>query len=181
MCLKSFLKHVIALHLYRRDGDISYTRQGILILMYHDLAPKRDERFRLFPVLCTTPETFHQQVEWLQRHLEVISMDEAERRLREGTASDGRAVVITSDDGWTGFYKEAVSLGIQATVYVTTCVLEGRLPWYVRWRLLLKESPFLLKPLAHEPGDFEPSERVEGEQRGAGKPEWTTGEALCLS
>jgi peptidoglycan/xylan/chitin deacetylase (PgdA/CDA1 family) len=156
MCLKSFLKHVIALHLYRRDGDISYTRQGILILMYHDLAPKRDERFRLFPVLCTTPETFHQQVEWLQRHLEVISMDEAERRLREGTASDGRAVVITSDDGWTGFYKEAVSLGIQATVYVTTCVLEGRLPWYVRWRLLLKESPFLLKPLAHELGDFEP-------------------------
>ncbi len=39
--------------------------------------------FRLFPVLCTTPETFRQQVEWLQRHLEVISMDEAERRLRE--------------------------------------------------------------------------------------------------
>lgn len=131
-------------------------QRGILVLMYHEVVAKRDERFRLFPVLCTTPETFRQQVEWLQKHFEIISMDEAEKRLRNGLAGDSRAVVITSDDGWSGFYEQATALGVKATVYVTTCVLDGRLPWYVRWRLLLKENPYLLKPLAHDLGEFEP-------------------------
>ncbi|GIV18165.1 MAG: polysaccharide deacetylase [Armatimonadota bacterium] len=155
--LKHFVKSLVALRVYRACGESLWEKQrGILILMYQEVASKRDERFRLFPVLCTTPETFRQQIEWLQKRWEVISIDDVEGRLREGTAGDSRAVVITSDDGWAGFYTEAMSLGIQATVYVTTCVLEGRLPWYVRWRLLLKENPFLLKPLAHELGDFEP-------------------------
>lgn len=124
--------------------------------MYHEVVAKRDERFRLFPVLCTTPETFRRQVEWLQKQFEIISMDEAAERLRNGSGGDSRAVVVTSDDGWSGFYEQAIALRVEAMVYVTTCVLEGRLPWYVRWRLLLKENPYLLKPLAHELGDFEP-------------------------
>lgn len=124
--------------------------------MYHEITPRKDVRFRLFPVLCTTPETFRQQVEWLPKHFEIIGMDEAERRLRDGSAKDSRAVVITSDDGWAGFYQHAVSSGIRATVYVTTRVLDGQLPWYVRWRILLKEHPYLLQPLAHELGEFEP-------------------------
>jgi peptidoglycan/xylan/chitin deacetylase (PgdA/CDA1 family) len=132
------------------------SQQGILILMYHEVVPREDARFRRFPVLCTTPETFRQQREWLRKRWEIIGMDEAEKRLRDGSAREGRAVVITSDDGWSGFYSQAASLGIQATVYVSTGVLAGRLPWYVRWRILLEERPYLLKPLAHELGEFEP-------------------------
>lgn len=147
---------MVALYVYRQRTTLMQAFQGTLILMYHEVVAKRDERFRLFPVLCTTPEAFHQQIDWLQKHFEVIDMNEAEERLRQGAAGDGRAVVITSDDGWAGFYQQAASLGVRATVYVTTCVLEGKLPWYVRWRLLLKHDPYLLKPLAHELGDFEP-------------------------
>ncbi|GIV19457.1 MAG: polysaccharide deacetylase [Armatimonadota bacterium] len=154
--MRAFVKSLIASYVYRRRTTLLQAFRGILILMYHEVVAKRDERFRLFPVLCTTPETFRQQMEWLQKHFEIISIYEAEQRLRQGAAADSRAVVITSDDGWTGFYKEAVSLGIAATVYVATCALNGRLPWYVRWRLLLKHDPYLLKPLAHELGDFEP-------------------------
>ncbi|GBC95543.1 hypothetical protein HRbin16_01334 [bacterium HR16] len=154
--LRAFIKSLIAEFVYHRRAEIVQGCHGILILMYHEVAPSKDARFRLFPVLCTTPETFRQQMEWLQRHFEVISMDEAEKRLRDGSAKDSRAVVVTSDDGWAGFYQHAVSSGGRATVYVATCVLGGQLPWYVRWRILLKEHPYLLKPLAHELGEFEP-------------------------
>lgn len=155
--LKRFLKNLVALRFYRtHSGSLVESRKGILILMYHEVAVKKDTRFRLFPVLCTTPETFRQQIEWLQKHFEIVGMGEAERRLRDGSANDSRSVVITSDDGWAGFYQHAVSSGMRATVYVTTCVLDGQLPWYVRWRILLKEHPSLLKPLAHELGEFEP-------------------------
>jgi len=155
------VKTLIAGYLYQQRADLLEGQRGILILMYHEVVAKRDERFRLFLVLCTTPETFRRQVEWLQKHFEVISMDEAEERLRNGSAGDSRAVVITSDDGWAGFYENALSLGIEATVYVTTCVLEGRLPWYVRWRILLREKPHLLKTLAHELGRFDPFEDAD--------------------
>lgn len=160
--VKRFLKNLVALQLYRTYGESLWEQQrGILILMYHEVAPKRDGRFRLFPVLCTTPETFRQQVAWLRKHFEIISMDEAEERLRNGTAGDSRAVVVTSDDGWSGFYEQAIALGVKTTVYVTTCVLEGKLPWYVRWRILLREKPHLLKTLAHELGRFDPFEDAD--------------------
>jgi peptidoglycan/xylan/chitin deacetylase (PgdA/CDA1 family) len=126
--------------------------------MYHEIAPRQAEVFRWFPVLCTTPETFTAQVEWLSRHFEIISMDEAHRRLQDGTADDSRAVVITSDDGWRGFYQQAMSTlqGRDATIYVTTGVLQGAVPWYVRWRLLLEQYPHLLRVLAHDVGRLEP-------------------------
>ncbi len=156
MALQSFVKNLVARYIYSNKRQLWLANYGILLLMYHEVTAKQDERFRLFPVLCTTPETFRRQVEWLRERFEIISMDEAEERLRNGSAGDGRAVVITSDDGWAGFYQQATALGVKTTVYVTTCVLEGKLPWYVRWRILLREKPHLLKTLAHELGEYEP-------------------------
>jgi len=85
-------------------------------------------------------------------------MDEAHRRLQDGTVDDSRAVVITSDDGWRGFYHYASSaLGARpATIYVTTVVMRGEVPWYVRWRLLLEQHPHLLRVLAYDVGRSEP-------------------------
>jgi len=85
-------------------------------------------------------------------------MDEAHRRLQDGTVDDSRAVVITSDDGWRGFYHYASSaLGARpATIYVTTAVMRGEVPWYVRWRLLLEQHPHLLRVLAYDVGRSEP-------------------------
>jgi peptidoglycan/xylan/chitin deacetylase (PgdA/CDA1 family) len=126
--------------------------------MYHEIAPRQTEVFRQFPVLCTTPVTFQAQVKWLSQHFEIISMDEALRRLQDGTADNSRAVVITSDDGWRGFYQQAMSTlhGHGATIYVTTGVLRGQVPWYVRWRVLLERYPHLLRVLAYDVGRSEP-------------------------
>jgi peptidoglycan/xylan/chitin deacetylase (PgdA/CDA1 family) len=159
MRAKNLLKLLISERIYRSRGAQLVSRQrGIAVLMYHEIAPRQTEVFRWFPVLCTTPETFTAQVEWLSRHFEIISMDEAHRRLQDGTADDSRAVVITSDDGWRGFYQQAMSTlqGRDATIYVTTGVLQGEVPWYVRWRLLLEQYPHLLRVLAHDVGRLEP-------------------------
>ncbi len=134
--------------------------RGVLILMYHEIAPRDTSVFRYFPVLCTTPESFSAQLDWLTRHFEVISMDEAMHRLTDGTAQDSRAVVITSDDGWMGFHrygrKALRHRGLPATVYVTTGVLKGQVPWHVRWRLLLEQHPQMLALLAQHLGRAEP-------------------------
>jgi peptidoglycan/xylan/chitin deacetylase (PgdA/CDA1 family) len=156
---KAFVKHLIAERIYRSRGERLISQQrGIAILMYHEMAPRQAEVFRQFPVLCTTPETFTAQVKWLARHFEIIGMDEAQRRLQDGTADDSQAVVITSDDGWRGFHQHAISkLGAcPAAIYVTTSVLNGEVPWYVRWRLLLDRYPHLLRVLAHNVGRSKP-------------------------
>ena len=156
---KNLLKLLISERIYRsRGAQLVSRQQGIAVLMYHEIAPRQAEVFRWFPVLCTTPETFTAQVEWLSRQFEIISMDEAHRRLQDGTVDDSRAVVITSDDGWRGFYQPAMSTlhGRDATIYVTTGVLQGAVPWYVRWRLLLEQYPHLLRVLAYDVGRSEP-------------------------
>ncbi|MCL6474553.1 MAG: polysaccharide deacetylase family protein [Firmicutes bacterium] len=156
--IKAFVKHLIAARIYRIRGEqLISQRRGIAILMYHEIAPRHTQVFRQFPVLCTAPDTFEAQVTWLSQHFEIISMDEALRRLHAGIADDSRAVVITSDDGWRGFYQQAMSTlqGHGATIYVTTGVLQGEVPWYVRWRLLLEHYPHLLRVLAHDLGRLE--------------------------
>ena len=56
---KAFIKHLIAERMYRsRGAHLISRRRGIVILMYHEIAPRQTQVFRQFPVLCTTPETF---------------------------------------------------------------------------------------------------------------------------
>ena len=170
--VKGIIKSIIIKSIIARrvwlGGSVEANR-GILIVMYHEVAPRHSPVFRHFAELCTTPETFARQVEWLAQHFEVISLDEAVRRLQDGTAGDSRAVVLTSDDGWMGFHQHALPVlhqrGFPATVYVPTDVLGGRPHWPVRWGLLLARNRWLLKDLAHELGHFEPFPSVGSAMR----------------
>lgn len=168
--IRRYIKAVVARWVIAKQGTSLISQQhGILILMYHEVAPRHSAVFRHFAVLCTTPQTFARQVEWLAQHFEVISLDEAVRRLQDGTAGDSRTVVLTSDDGWMGFHQHALPVlhqrGLPATVYVPTDVLGGRPHWPVRWRLLLERNRWLLKDLAHELGHFEPFPSVGSAMR----------------
>lgn len=164
--LSRFFKSLIARRVWKQRGVKAIAEQhGILILMYHEVAPRDSPVFRHFGVLCTTPETFKRQVDWLSQHFEIISIDEAVRRLQVGFAGESRAVVLTSDDGWMGFHQHATAFlhqrKLPATVYVTTGTLHGHLPWYVRWRLLLRRNQPILEFLAYELGRFEPFPSAE--------------------
>lgn len=159
--LSRFLKSLVARRVWKQRGVRALAEHhGTLILMYHEVAPRNSPVFRHLGVLCTTPEGFKRQVDWLSQHFEIISMDEAVRRLQDGSAGESRAVVLTSDDGWIGFHQHATAFlhqrKLPATVYVITGTLHGQLPWYVRWRLLLRRNGHILEFLAHELGRFEP-------------------------
>jgi peptidoglycan/xylan/chitin deacetylase (PgdA/CDA1 family) len=80
---------------------------------------------------CTMPnETFIRQVSWLRKNFELISFEEAQRRIRGGV-SDRPAVHITFDDGYADNCQRAIPWMIReripCTYFVTVRnVIEGQ-------------------------------------------------------
>jgi peptidoglycan/xylan/chitin deacetylase (PgdA/CDA1 family) len=98
-------------------------RMPVMVLFYHRVA---DEK----PNAWTMPTAmFAEQMAWLRRHCEVVSLAEAQRRVREGY-NDRPAVAVTFDDGYADNCRAALPLlveqGIPCTYFVCTRhVLEG--------------------------------------------------------
>ena len=91
-------------------------RLPIAILYYHRIADDGATQ-------CTMPNrTFIDQMRWLRRNFELISMAEVQRRLRSGV-NDRRAVHVTFDDGYADNCQTAipwlVKEGIPCTYFVT--------------------------------------------------------------
>ena len=103
----------------------------VLILSYHAPAPEQDEGVRnMLPSLLVTVGTLRQQLQQLAREREIVTLDEACRRLaappspppRGGRSPD--VAVVTFDDGYAGVHEHAAAvlrdLRLPATVYVPT-------------------------------------------------------------
>jgi len=123
-------------------------RMPIAVLYYHRIADDG-------ATSCTMPNrTFFQQVGWLRRNFELISMEEVQRRLRSGI-NDRPAVHITFDDGYADNSQAAIPWlvreRIPCTYFVTAAsVLEQRpfnhdLEWGAN---LLPNSPEELRAMA---------------------------------
>src|SRR5581483_5961498 len=106
------------------------TRRKLRILCYHGLwlggAPHYGD------CLYMDPKKFEERMEWLAAsRYPVLGLDEALRRLDDGSLPDN-AVVITIDDGWYSTYRGMVPvlvrLGLPATVYVTTYYATRQIP-----------------------------------------------------
>ena len=98
------------------------TRKNLRILCYHGLALDDEASFQ--PKLFMRADTFRRRLQLLAgRGHPVLALDEALRRLDNGSLPD-HAVVITFDDGWLGIGTLAVPAleqrGFPATIYVTT-------------------------------------------------------------
>ena len=98
------------------------TRRKLRILGYHGFASADEAEFR--PGLFIRPETFRRRLAHLARSgAPVLPLGEALQMLGEDRLPD-RAVVITVDDGFYGFYRNALEMlrghGFPATVYVTS-------------------------------------------------------------
>jgi peptidoglycan/xylan/chitin deacetylase (PgdA/CDA1 family) len=100
-------------------------RMPIMILYYHRIADDAATN-------CTMPnQAFVDQIGWLRRNFELISMQEVQRRLRSGV-NDWPALHITFDDGYSDNCQTAipwlVKQHIPCTYFVTASnVLEHRL------------------------------------------------------
>jgi peptidoglycan/xylan/chitin deacetylase (PgdA/CDA1 family) len=130
----------------------------VLVLSYHlptaDFPARASE---VLPSLLVATSTLRRQLQQLAREREIVSLDEACRRLaapaapRHPGAREPDVAAVTFDDGYAGVHDEALpvlrDLRIPATVYVSTALvgterrfvhdrLYGALSELVRRRLL---------------------------------------------
>lgn len=91
---------------------------GVRVLMYHRVVPC--ERF---DQLSVTPARFEQQMQWLARSCQVVSLADAVAQLQAARPARP-CVAITFDDGYRDNLVHALPvlqrLGLPATVFVTT-------------------------------------------------------------
>ena len=119
-----------------------FTRGQARILCYHGFAYHDEHRFA--PKLFMQPQTFTRRMEQLVRvGYKVVPLAELLSRLQRGEPLDN-LVVITVDDGWTGFARFAFPvlqrLQLPSTLYLTTWYVEKQRPVlnvlrrYLQWR-----------------------------------------------
>ncbi len=103
-------------------------RARLSILIFHRVAPKRDE---LYPGEVTQQE-FDRICGYLREWFNVLPLGEAARRLTEGTLPS-RALSITFDDGYADNHDVALPLlqrhRLPATFFVATGFLDGGRMW----------------------------------------------------
>jgi peptidoglycan/xylan/chitin deacetylase (PgdA/CDA1 family) len=108
---------------YRRWA-VAAGRMPIMVLYYHRIADDRANAW------TTSYRIFARQIAWLQHNFELISLAEAQRRIRSGR--NGRPCAsITFDDGYAENCRQAIPLllreKIPCTYFVTAQnVLAGR-------------------------------------------------------
>jgi peptidoglycan/xylan/chitin deacetylase (PgdA/CDA1 family) len=116
----SFLRPLVAGLYYHASRPVRWwqlrrdARQGrvpIAVLVFHRIADDRGTPW------TTRNRTFFRQIDWLARHVELISMDEVQRRLRAG--NDRPAVHITFDDGYAENCQEAIPLLVKRQIPCT--------------------------------------------------------------
>lgn len=98
----------------------------IVVFFYHRVADDH-------PTPWTVPnDLFRRQIDWLARHFEMISLEEAQRRIGEGR-NTRPAVAITFDDGYAENCRHAIPLlvkrGIPCTYFATLWNVQRGLPF----------------------------------------------------
>ncbi|HSE83536.1 MAG TPA: polysaccharide deacetylase family protein [Thermodesulfobacteriota bacterium] len=112
----------------------------LIFLMYHSVI-----RTPLQVYSCFVEESsFRNQMIYLKRHFEVISLSEAVKRLESGKIHQP-AAVITLDDGLQNNYDFAFptlrEAGLPATIFLTTGLVNTNdTIWYCRLNLALSET-----------------------------------------
>ncbi|KPK52579.1 MAG: hypothetical protein AMS22_08865 [Thiotrichales bacterium SG8_50] len=133
---------------------------GINILMYHEVLPDSMN----MPLWHVVRESeFRRQMEYLKKHCDVLSIDEAVEILTSPTKSGAgsrRKIVITFDDGYSGNYSTAMpimaELGLPWTVYVATSAVEGGdRYWYDDIAHALLVAPDRSRTIATSKGDVQ--------------------------
>lgn len=118
------------------------TRNEARILCYHGFSYRDEHAFA--PQLFMQPDTFKNRLERIASHgFNVISLQELIRRL-QAKESLTNTLVITVDDGWTGFARFALpelkKREWPVTLYLTTYYATKRRPvlnvlrQYLRWK-----------------------------------------------
>jgi peptidoglycan/xylan/chitin deacetylase (PgdA/CDA1 family) len=120
----------------------------VIVVVYHRIADDRATRWSV------SNRMFARQIEWLVRRFDVISLKEAQRRLRTGD-NTRTAVSITFDDGYAENCHQAIPLlvkrRIPCTYFVTVANVLAGTPFdhdLALGRRLLPNNPEQLRAMA---------------------------------
>ena len=116
----------------RRQAQAAAGQPRLTILAYHRIGEHRPgpagEDGELF---SASPAGFAWQMDYLQRHYAVLSLDEALQRLQAGQPPARSAAVVTFDDGYRDNHSLAAPvlrrLGLPAVIFLTTGFMDGEL------------------------------------------------------
>lgn len=98
----------------------------IMVLYYHRVAEDRANSWTM------KPEMFARQMRWLKQHFDMISLEEAQQRIRSGE-NHRAAVSITFDDGYADNCNEAIPLLIRERIPCT---------YFVSTHYVMNNAPF---------------------------------------
>lgn len=105
-----------------RVRDSGWRSDRLVILCYHGVSLDREHRWR--PLLYVSQDHLRRRLEMIEEGgYRVLPLDEALRRLREGSLPE-RSVALTFDDGFHDFHARAYpvieAFGYPVTVYLST-------------------------------------------------------------
>lgn len=103
---------------WRNGRDAANHRLPVTVLFYHRVADDGDDEGTI------SNRDFARQIDWLSQNVELISLEEVQRRIRAG---DNRrlAVSITFDDGYADNCQEAIPLLVRKRIPCTYFVTAG--------------------------------------------------------
>lgn len=90
-------------------------RAPVMVIFYHRVADHTPNDWTI------SNARFRQQIDWLEANFDLVSLDEAQRRIREGNSR--ASVTITFDDGYADNCEQALPLLIRRHIpctYFTT-------------------------------------------------------------
>jgi peptidoglycan/xylan/chitin deacetylase (PgdA/CDA1 family) len=118
---------------------------GLTVLTYHRIA---DPKTSLFydPVISATPDAFRAQIDWLSKHVRVLTLEALVERVQNGSLWKEPAVLITFDDGYRDNFDVALPIlaerDVPATFFIPTAYLdEPQLPWWDHVAYVIKRAP----------------------------------------
>ena len=98
-------------------------RDAGVVLCYHNVLPHRNADHLGEPAVHLAVEAFTEQIQWLARRYDIVSLGEMVQRLSSGRSLRGLAA-LTFDDGYDGVFTQAWpvlrQLGVPATVFVVS-------------------------------------------------------------
>lgn len=104
-----------------------------IVLMYHEVLP---DEVNLPAWTVVKESVFRWQMSYLQKNFDIVSIDEALKRINQKNLNIKRPfAVITFDDGYRGNFDIVLPImelmGLPFTIYVATkAIVEENLYWY---------------------------------------------------
>lgn len=98
-----------------------------IILLYHRIVDDQTVFLDKGPVVHHHVKDFEQEIVWLKKRFQVLSMDEVVYTIRRGKGFAKPSVAITFDDGYLDNYTLAYPIlkahGVPATIYLVTGII----------------------------------------------------------